>query len=93
VVRWRRGAAAVSQLVLTRDGDRGVVRRDSIRFGTVATSTTPPLAAGVWRGTVDGTPIVLPVSPSREFLPRAVTLRSGTLNPSFGACFSNDTGG
>jgi hypothetical protein len=39
-----------------------------------------PLDAGIWRGTVDGAAIVIPVSASREFLPLPVTLRSGPLN-------------
>ena len=40
----------------------------------------PPLAAGIWRGTVDGSPVVIPVSASREWLPRAAVVRSAVLN-------------
>ncbi|MBC7844085.1 MAG: hypothetical protein H7099_17350 [Gemmatimonadaceae bacterium] len=79
VVRWRRGAQPRSTIVLTRDGDRAV-RRDSLVFGTLVEATMPALAGGVWRGTVDGIPVVIPVSASREWLPRASTVRTGALN-------------
>ena len=78
-LRWRRGAQSRVVLSLVRDGDRAV-RRDSLLFGALAEATTPALDAGVWRGTVDGTAVVIPVSASREWLPRVVTLRSGQLN-------------
>jgi hypothetical protein len=39
-----------------------------------------PLASGVWRGTIDGAAVVVPVSASREWLPHASTLRSSLLN-------------
>lgn len=78
-LRWRRGAQPRVLLSLVRDGDR-TVRRDSLTFGAGAEATTPALQVGVWRGTVDGAPVVIPVSASREWLPRVVTLRSGQLN-------------
>ncbi len=78
-VRWRRGADARSEVALARDGDR-VIRRDTLVFGAGAEATMKPLAIGVWRGTIDGVPIVIPVSASREWLPHASTLRSGLLN-------------
>lgn len=78
-VRWRRGALPHALVVLTRDGDRAV-RRDSLAFATAAEATMPPLAAGIWRGTVDGSPVVIPVSASREWLPRAAVVRSAVLN-------------
>jgi hypothetical protein len=78
-IRWRRGAQPRSLVVLTRDGDRAP-RRDSLIFGTAAEATMPSLGAGVWRGTADGTAIVIPVSASRELLPRLVTMRSSALN-------------
>lgn len=78
-VRWRRGAQPRSLVVLTRDGDRAT-RRDSLVFGTAAEAAMPSLGAGVWRGTVDGVSIVIPVSASRELLPRPVTMRSSALN-------------
>ena len=78
-VRWRRGAQPQAAVLLTRDGDRAV-RRDTLAFADAAEASMPPLDAGIWRGTVDGAAIVVPVSPSREWLPHAVTLRSGLLN-------------
>lgn len=78
-VRWQRGAKPRSIVSLTRDGDRQT-RRDSVDFGSSAVATTPPLSAGIWRGTADGSPVVIPVSASKELLPRSATLRSGLLN-------------
>jgi len=78
-VRWRRGAQPGALVSLVRDGDRAT-RRDSLRFGDAAEVTSPALDAGVWRGTVDGSAIVLPVSASREWLPTVVGLRSTLLN-------------
>lgn len=78
-VRWRRGAQPRSIVVLTRDEDRAV-RRDSLVFGAAVETTMRSLGGGVWRGTVDGAPVVIPVSVSREWLPRVTTLRSGGLN-------------
>jgi hypothetical protein len=65
-------------VALVRDGDR-LARRDTLAF-TGAESVMPPLAAGVWRGSVDGVPLVIPVSASREWLPRAAGMRSSALN-------------
>ncbi len=76
---WRRGAQASAALVLTRDGDRAI-SRTTIRFSDGAHGATPPLGAGIWRGTVDGAALVIPVNQSREWLPRPVTLRSGPIN-------------
>lgn len=79
-VRWRRGGQSRSLVVLTREGDRAV-RRDSVAFDRgVSDGLMRPLDAGIWRGTVDGAKIVIPVSASREFLPLLITLRSGSLN-------------
>ena len=78
-VRWRRGAQPRALVTLVRDGDRAS-RRDSLRFGDAAEVTSPALDAGVWRGTVDGSVIVLPVSASREWLPAVAGLRSALLN-------------
>ena len=78
-VRWRPGAKPSALVVLTRDGDRSP-RRDSIVFAGGRDGEMPPLRAGIWRGTVDGVPVVIPVSASREFIPRPITLRSGALN-------------
>ena len=78
-VRWRAGAKLRAMINLTRDGDRRA-RRDTIAFTAGADGEMRPLDAGIWRGTVDGVPIVIPVSGSREFLPRPVMLRSGPLN-------------
>jgi hypothetical protein len=78
-VRWRRGAKPQSAVILTRDGDRAM-RRDTLGFGDGGEADMAPLEAGIWRGTVDGVPIVVPISPSREWLPGVTTLRSGLLN-------------
>ncbi|MES3034013.1 MAG: hypothetical protein V4813_08445 [Gemmatimonadota bacterium] len=80
-VRWRRGSGARSVVALTRDGDRAV-RRDTLQFTEGSEVGMAPLDAGVWRGTVDGAAVVLPVSASREWLPGVSTLRSGPLNGS-----------
>ena len=79
LVRWRRGAQPRSTIVLTRDGDRAV-RRDSLVFGSLVEATMPSLGSGVWRGSVDGAPVVIPVSASREWLPRVPSVRTGALN-------------
>jgi hypothetical protein len=82
--RWQPGATAQSVISLTRDGDRAT-RRDTLTFAARGAGSAPTpvnmraLTQGTWRGTVDGTPIVIPVSASREWLPRPITLRSGLL--------------
>ncbi len=78
-VRWRRGANAWSIVALTRDGDRRQ-RRDSVIFGGGTLASIPALGAGVWRGTVDGVPVLIPVSAAKEWLPRAATVRNGAVN-------------
>ena len=78
-VRWRRGAKPQSVVLLTRDGDRAV-RRDTLSFADASEASMAPLDAGVWRGTVDGMALVLPVNAAREWLPGISTLRSGLLN-------------
>ena len=76
---WRRGAGPRSVVALVRDGDRRT-RRDSLVFGAAGEALMPPLPEGLWRGTVDGAAVVIPVNASREWLPRPVTVRSGQLN-------------
>ncbi len=78
-IRWRRGANPEAVLALVRDGDRRA-RRDTLVFAEGSEVSMPPLDVGVWRGTVDGAPVVLPISASREWLPGSGTLRSGPLN-------------
>jgi len=78
-VRWRRGAQAWSIVALTRDRDR-LQRRDSLAFGGSILAAMPPLGAGIWRGTVDGVPVVIPVSATKEWLPRVISVRSQLLN-------------
>lgn len=78
-LRWRRGERPTAVVALVHDGDR-LARRDTLRFADAAEASMPPLAAGIWRGTVDGSPIVLPISPSREWLPVRATVRSALLN-------------
>ncbi len=78
-IRWRRGAEAWSIVVLTRDGDR-LQRRDSLVFGASTEASMAPLGAGIWRGVVDRSPVVIPVSATKEWLPRPPTGRSEALN-------------
>ncbi len=78
-VRWRRGSAGDStvSVVLRR---RGTTRDDTLtlRFplGTSVVET-PALAAGIYDVTMRGGSAVLPVNPSREWIPRAPTIAAG----------------
>jgi CBS domain-containing protein len=82
--RWQPGVSAQSVVTLVRDGDRAS-RRDTLMFAETSpgsarsTVNMRALPQGIWRGTVDRTPIVIPVSASREWLPRTIALRSGLL--------------
>jgi hypothetical protein len=78
-VRWQRGGQASAVLLLTRDGDRAT-RRDSLLFGERSDVSSPPLGAGIWRGTVDGAAVVLAVNASAEWLPRSTVVQSGAIN-------------
>jgi hypothetical protein len=76
---WKQGATPQSVVSLRRDGDAGV-RTDTLLFARDGNALHQSLAAGIWRGTVDGQPIVLSVNQSREWVPRAPTVRTGPLN-------------
>ena len=83
-LRWRRGSQARSVVSLRRESD-GAVRRDTLRFTAGPDSVArddaeqPAVDAGVWRGTVDGTPVVVPVSASAEWIPRRAVSASRLL--------------
>ena len=79
-VRWRRGSAADS-LVTVVVQRRGTPRGDTLtlRFPPGVTVTqTPALAAGVYDVTTKGGSTLLPVNPSREWLPRSPTVVAGS---------------
>jgi hypothetical protein len=80
-VAWRRGGAdSIVSVQLRRRGDTGV---DSLtlRFaGASFETTSPALAAGVYDVQAEGGPSVLVVNASREWVPRAPTVRDGVLS-------------
>ena len=80
-VAWRRGGAdSIVSVQLRRRGDAGV---DSLtlRFaGASFEATSPALAAGVYDVQAEGGPSVLVVNASREWVPRAPTVRDGVLS-------------
>ncbi len=80
-VAWRRGGAdSIVSVQLRRRGDAGV---DSLtlRFaGASFETTSPALAAGVYDVQAEGGPSVLVVNASREWVPRAPTVRDGVLS-------------
>jgi hypothetical protein len=78
-VRWRRGSAAdsLATVVVQR---RGAARGDTLvlRFPPgVTVVETPALAAGIYDVTTRGGSALLPVNPSREWLPRSPTVAAG----------------
>jgi len=95
-VTWRRGAATDStvSVSLRRDGSNADVNL-TLRFPDASSvAMSPPLAAGIWRATVQGGASVLAVNPSAEWVPRrpivARTSVSGT--PAAGVSPSLRTG-
>jgi len=75
-IRWRRGSATDS-LVTVVVQQRGAARGDTLmlRFPPgVTVVETRPLADGVYDITTRGGSSLLPVNPSREWLPRAPTV-------------------
>ena len=75
-IRWRRGSAgdSLATVVVQR---RGTTRGDTLmlRFPPgVTVVETPALAAGVYDVTTRGGSALLPVNPSREWIPRAPTV-------------------
>jgi hypothetical protein len=80
-IRWRRGSGSDSVVVALLQR-RGAARADSVvlRFGAGGTVTeSDPLPAGVYDVRVPGGAAVLVVNASRELLPRAPTVRSGSI--------------
>ncbi|WP_310569224.1 hypothetical protein [Gemmatimonas sp.] len=80
-VAWRRGGAdSVVAVRLSRRGD-SVVDSLTLRFtGSSFETTSPALAAGVYDVQAEGGPSVLVVNASREWVPRAPTVRDGVLS-------------
>ena len=79
-IRWRRGVAGDSVVVvtITRRSATGRVYSVPLRFPDGATVTeTPPLPAGVYDARMDGGSAVLVVNASRELVPRRPTITSG----------------
>jgi hypothetical protein len=77
-VRWRRGSASDSVVVITLR-QRGSARTDSLTLRFSAASNvveSPPLAAGIYDVSTRGGTAVLAVNPSREWLPRAPRIKS-----------------
>lgn len=89
-IRWRRGSAADSQVVLTltRRGAPARVDTVSLAFGVQNTMLeSPPLPPGVYDVSARGGRSLLIVNASREWLPRAPRARSGAA----GGAASSDT--
>ena len=80
-VAWRRGGAdSIVPVQLRRRGDTGV---DSLTLRFVGASfetTSPAVAAGVYDVQAEGGASVLVVNASREWVPRAPTVRDGVLS-------------
>jgi hypothetical protein len=78
-IRWRRGSAldSLAKVVVQR---RGTTRGDTLtlRFPPgVTVVETPALEAGLYDVTTRGGSALLPVNPSREWIPRAPTVTAG----------------
>jgi hypothetical protein len=87
-VTWRRGAGRDSVVVvkLTRDG--GGDANITLRFGGIgSTTTSSPLAAGVWHATVAGGTSAFVVNASAEWVPRRPIVSRAAVagTPSVGA--------
>ena len=66
------------RVAVTRRGAPGRVDSLTLRFGAERSVVeTPPLAAGVYDVRAPGGASLLVVNPSREWLPRPATVRSG----------------
>jgi hypothetical protein len=81
-VRWIRGSGGDSTVTvrLRRRGDSAGVDSVTLRFGANNTiAETAPLAAGVYDITVAGGAAILVVNRARELLPRAPTVRAGSV--------------
>lgn len=80
-VAWRRGGVdSIVSVRLSRRGESGV---DSLTLRFVGASfetTSPALAAGVYDVQAEGGASVLVVNASREWVPRAPTVRDGVLS-------------
>ena len=80
-VAWRRGGVdSIVSVRLSRRGESGI---DSLTLRFVGASfetTSPALAAGVYDVQAEGGASVLVVNASREWVPRAPTVRAGVLS-------------
>ena len=80
-IRWRRGSPLDSVVAVTVR-QRGAARVDSLtlRFAPgVNVVETHPLPAGIYEASARGGTALLPVNPSREWLPRAPGVASGAI--------------
>jgi hypothetical protein len=80
-IRWRRGSATDSVVIVALK-HRGAPRVDSLtlRFTPgVNIVETRPLAAGIYEAAARGGSALLPVNPSREWLPRAPGISPGVV--------------
>jgi len=71
-ITWRRGATTDSVVTakLRRDG-AATDTTLTLRFADATSATTPPpLAAGIWRATVNGGAVVFAINASAEWVPR-----------------------
>jgi hypothetical protein len=81
-VRWLRGSSADTSVtvVLRRRGAPARIDSVALRFGATGTiAESAPLGAGVYDATMAGGSAVLVVNGSRELLPRAPTVQSGSI--------------
>ncbi len=79
-LEWRRGSRTDSAVALVLRRRGAPTRPDTLmaRFAVgAATAATPPMPAGVYDVRVRGGSAIVVVNPSREWLPRRPTARSG----------------
>jgi hypothetical protein len=79
-IRWRRGAARDSMVVVALRREDDAARADSLtlRFGrSSSVVTTPPLSPGIYRVEAAGGTSRFVVNRSREWVPRSPSMRSG----------------
>lgn len=83
-IRWRKGSGT-DTVVVARLRRRGSAREDSVtlRFGSgVTMAESDPLPAGTYDVRIPGGAAVLAVNASAELLPRAPTVRAGSVGGS-----------
>jgi hypothetical protein len=81
-VRWVRGSSADTSVTVVLRRRGAPARTDSVtlRFGSTGTiAESAPLGAGVYDAAMAGGSAILVVNGSRELLPRAPTVQSGSI--------------